>query len=88
VRRRRAEIHAHDTSNWERAEISARLGKIFRIRFELYQRKFLVKFLNNLLSQVTPFLFYTVAATSSSWVSWTSVRWSRSSRRTRICRRR
>jgi len=55
-----AEIHAHDTSNWERAEISARLGRIFRIRFELYQRKFLVKFLNNFLSQVTPFLFYTV----------------------------
>jgi putative ABC transport system ATP-binding protein len=55
-----AEIHAHDTSNYERAEISARLGTIFRIRFELYQRKFLVKFLNNFLSQVTPFLFYTV----------------------------
>src|SRR5687768_8845559 len=55
-----AEIHAHDTSNWERAEISARLGRIFRIRFEFYQRKFLIKFLNNFLSQVTPFLFYTV----------------------------
>src|SRR3982751_6079944 len=55
-----AEIHAHDTSNYERAEISSRLGKIFRIRFELYQRKFMVKFLNNFLAQVTPFLFYTV----------------------------
>src|SRR5437868_202298 len=55
-----AEIHAHDTSNYERAEISSRLGRIFRIRFELYQRKFMVKFLNNFLSQVTPFLFYTV----------------------------
>src|SRR5689334_20052203 len=55
-----AEIHANDTSNYERADISARLGRIFRIRFELYQRKFLVKFLNNFLSQVTPFLFYTV----------------------------
>jgi putative ABC transport system ATP-binding protein len=55
-----AEIHAHGTSNYERAEISARLGRIFRIRFELYQRKFLIKFLNNFLSQVTPFLFYTV----------------------------
>ena len=54
------EIHAHDTSNYERADISSRLAKIFRIRFELYQRKFLVKFLNNFLSQVTPFLFYTV----------------------------
>jgi len=55
-----AEIHANGTSNYERAEISARLGKIFRIRFEFYQRKFLIKFLNNFLSQVTPFLFYTV----------------------------
>src|SRR6185436_9854908 len=35
-------------------------GHIFRIRFEFYQRKFLIKFLNNFLSQVTPFLFYTV----------------------------
>ena len=55
-----AEIHANDTSNYERADISARLAKLFRLRFELYQRKFLVKFLNNFLSQVTPFLFYTV----------------------------
>jgi putative ABC transport system ATP-binding protein len=54
------EIHAHDTSNYERAEISARLGRIFRIRFEFYQRKFMIKFLNNFLSQVAPFLFYLV----------------------------
>ncbi|HKU46381.1 MAG TPA: ABC transporter ATP-binding protein, partial [Burkholderiales bacterium] len=55
-----AEVRAHGTANYERAEISARLGRIFKIRFELYQRKFMVKFLNNFLSQVTPFLFYTV----------------------------
>ena len=55
-----AEIHANGTSNYERAEISARLGRIFKIRFEFYQRKFLIKFLNSFLSQVTPFLFYTV----------------------------
>jgi putative ABC transport system ATP-binding protein len=54
------EVHANDTSNYERAEISARLGRIFRIRFEFYQRKFLIKFLNNFLSQVGPFLFYLV----------------------------
>jgi putative ABC transport system ATP-binding protein len=54
------EIHAHDTSHYERAEISWRLGKIFRIRFQLFQWKFLIKFLNNFLSQVTPFLFYLV----------------------------
>ena len=54
------EVHANDTSNYERAEISYRLGRIFRIRFEFYQRKFLIKFLNNFLSQVAPFLFYLV----------------------------
>lgn len=54
------EIHAHDTVNYERAEFAARLGRLFLIRFEFYQRKFFIKFLNNLLSQVTPFLFYLV----------------------------
>jgi putative ABC transport system ATP-binding protein len=54
------EIHAHDTSNYERAEMASRLGTMFRIRFEYFQRKFLTKFVNNLLAQVTPFLFYTI----------------------------
>ncbi|MFS8086882.1 MAG: ABC transporter transmembrane domain-containing protein, partial [Acidobacteriota bacterium] len=54
------EIHAHDTSNYERAELAARLGLLFRTRFDYYQRKFLTKFINNLLAQVTPFLFYTI----------------------------
>jgi len=55
-----AEIHAHGTSNYERAEFSDRLGRLFRIRFEFYQRKFFIKFLNNFLSQVTPFIFYSI----------------------------
>lgn len=53
-------IHAYDTSNIERADIAARLGQIFKIRFDIYQWKFLVKFINNFLAQVTPFLFYSV----------------------------
>ena len=53
-------IHVHDTSNYERADIAARLGQIFKIRYDLYQWKFLVKFINNFLAQVTPFLFYLV----------------------------
>ncbi|HEY7690427.1 MAG TPA: ABC transporter transmembrane domain-containing protein, partial [Dongiaceae bacterium] len=53
-------IHVHDTSNFERADIVDRLGNIFSIRFRLYQLKFAVKFLNNLLAQLTPFLFYLV----------------------------
>ncbi|MBC6416223.1 MAG: ABC transporter ATP-binding protein [Rhodospirillales bacterium] len=54
------EMHANDTSNWERADLVSRLGHIFLIRFEIYQRKFFVKFLNNFLGQLTPFLFYLV----------------------------
>ena len=54
------EVHANDTSNYERADIVSRLGRIFEIRYELFQRKFFVKFLNNFLSQLTPFLFYSI----------------------------
>lgn len=53
-------VHVNDTSNFERADTASRLGKIFLIRYELYQRKFFVKFLNNLLAQMTPFLFYAI----------------------------
>ncbi|WP_102108687.1 ABC transporter ATP-binding protein [Oceaniglobus roseus] len=51
-------IRAHDTTNFERADIAHRLSRIFRIRYDIYQWKFLVKFLNNFLAQLTPFLFY------------------------------
>jgi putative ABC transport system ATP-binding protein len=54
------EIHSNDTSNYERADIVNRLEGIFLIRFELFQRKFFVKYLNNMLSQTTPFLFYLI----------------------------
>ncbi|KAA3625583.1 MAG: ATP-binding cassette domain-containing protein, partial [Proteobacteria bacterium] len=54
------EIHAHDTSRMERAEISHRLGTIYVIRAELFKRKFFIKFLNNFLAQLTPFFFYSI----------------------------
>src|SRR4029077_11286812 len=41
-----------------RADVVDRLARIYDIRFELYQRKFAVKGLNNFLAQVTPFTFY------------------------------
>ncbi|HEV2560462.1 MAG TPA: ABC transporter ATP-binding protein/permease [Microvirga sp.] len=53
-------VHVHNTRGWERAEIGHRLYELFDIRFRIYRRKFSVKFLNNLLAQVTPFLFYAV----------------------------
>lgn len=55
-----ATIHAYDTTNYERADIAARLGRIFSIRYAIYRWKFLVKFINNFLASLTPFLFYSV----------------------------
>jgi putative ABC transport system ATP-binding protein len=37
-----------------------RLGRLFRIRFRIYQKKFFMKFLNNFITQLTPFFFYSV----------------------------
>ncbi|MEH6473336.1 MAG: ABC transporter ATP-binding protein/permease, partial [Halopseudomonas sp.] len=54
------EIHANDTSHFERARASSRLGSIFEIRLEIYKKKFFIKFLNNFLAQITPFFFYSI----------------------------
>jgi putative ABC transport system ATP-binding protein len=53
-------VHVHNAASWERAEIGHRLFQLFDLRYRIYKRKFVVKFLNNLLAQVTPFLFYSV----------------------------
>ena len=51
-------VTANGTGRWERAEIGGRLYGLFELRLRIYRRKFIVKYLNNLLAQVTPFLFY------------------------------
>ncbi|MGO4573078.1 ABC transporter transmembrane domain-containing protein [Microvirga sp. 2TAF3] len=53
-------VHVHNAYGWERAEIGNRLFQLFDLRLQIYNRKFLVKFLNNFLSQLTPFFFYAV----------------------------
>jgi putative ABC transport system ATP-binding protein len=53
-------VHVHNAGTWERAEIGHRLYELFDIRFRIYKRKFMVKFLNNFLAQLTPFFFYSV----------------------------
>ena len=54
------EIHANDTSLFERTKISNRLARIYDIRFDIYKRKFFIKFLNNFLGMLTPFFFYSI----------------------------
>lgn len=54
------EIHAHDTAQYELADFSHQLGTIFGIRMKIYRLKFLIKFINNFLAQVTPFFFFSI----------------------------
>lgn len=54
------EAHTNDTTNFHRAEITGILSELFFIRFELFQRKFMVKFINNFLIQFLAFFFYAV----------------------------
>ncbi len=42
------------------AKFTDRLGLLFTIRFQIYQKKFFMKFLNNFITQLTPFFFYAV----------------------------
>jgi putative ABC transport system ATP-binding protein len=54
------DIHTQDNARYQLANFARLLGIIYDIRFEIYQRKFFVKFLNNTLNQVTPFFFYAI----------------------------
>ena len=53
-------IQGHGATSYVQSDIADRLGRLFDIRYALYKRKFAVKFLNNLLAQITPFFFYAV----------------------------
>nr|WP_174822694.1 ABC transporter transmembrane domain-containing protein [Ruegeria lacuscaerulensis] len=53
-------LRANGGWRYRRAMISEQLGRLFGIRFEIYQKKFFMKFINNFISQLTPFMFYLV----------------------------
>lgn len=55
-----SEVSNHGTAAVEKSLVAERLEALFGIRYRLYGRKFAVKALNNLLAQLTPFLFYAV----------------------------
>ncbi len=54
------DIHLNDISAYTRSEFSGRLGEIFHIRFDIYRKKFFMKFVNNMMNQITPFFFYSI----------------------------
>jgi putative ABC transport system ATP-binding protein len=54
------DILANDAVKLQLTGFAHLLGTIYDIRFEIYQRKFFVKFLNNFLMQLTPFFFFSI----------------------------
>ncbi|MFK7876421.1 MAG: ABC transporter transmembrane domain-containing protein [Paracoccaceae bacterium] len=55
-----ADLRANGGWRYRRAQFTDRLGRLFDIRFQIYQKKFFMKFLNNFITQLTPFFFYLV----------------------------
>lgn len=54
------ELHTHDASHPMLAEFTRRLSISYWIRVEIFQRKFMIKFLNNFIQQLGPFFFYAI----------------------------
>jgi len=55
-----SDIRTNGGSRYRMSLFSNRLGNLYDIRFEIYQKKFFMKFLNNFINQLTPFFFYSV----------------------------
>ncbi|GHF34480.1 hypothetical protein GCM10017056_02410 [Seohaeicola zhoushanensis] len=53
-------LRANGGWRWRLAEISSLLGRNYEIRFEIYQKKFFMKFINNFIGQLTPFFFFSI----------------------------
>jgi ABC-type multidrug transport system fused ATPase/permease subunit len=54
------EIRSNDTAAYELADFANRMNGVFWVRYEIYIRKFFIKFLNNFISQLGPFFFFTI----------------------------
>jgi len=54
------DIRGNDTSLFEMARFSRELGRVFDLRFEIYKKKFMIKFINNFMAQLGPFFFYSI----------------------------
>lgn len=52
------EIKVHNTFDYEKARLSDQLGNIYFVRYDIFRKKFFIKFLNNFLAQLTPFFFF------------------------------
>ena len=54
------DIKLNGTQRFHLAQFSHTLGRLFKIRLNIFAQKFLMKFVNNFLNQLPPILFYAV----------------------------
>ncbi|MEK9660399.1 MAG: ABC transporter ATP-binding protein [Alphaproteobacteria bacterium] len=54
------DVHAHGTARHELSRFADRMGIVYNIRYEIFRRKYAIKFLNNFLDKVAPFFFYLI----------------------------
>ncbi|MBO9409674.1 cyclic nucleotide-binding domain-containing protein [Shimia sp. R9_1] len=54
------ELRVNGGWRFRMAQTTRRLGTLFLIRLSIYKKKFFMKFLNNFITQLTPFFFYLV----------------------------
>jgi ABC-type multidrug transport system fused ATPase/permease subunit len=52
------ELRRNGGRRYKLAEYSEKLHRMFIIRVEIFNAKYKIKFINNLLTQITPFMFY------------------------------
>lgn len=55
-----SEMHARAGSQLHLLTVSERLYQNFRVRYEIYKRRFLIKLLDSFISQLAPFFFYAI----------------------------
>ncbi len=53
-------VRSFDVRRWRLAILSDRLYENFELRLAIFNQKFLIKFVNNVINQITPFAFYSV----------------------------
>lgn len=54
------EIQVSGSAKFKLAEFSSQLGANYYNRYNIFQLKFFIKFLNNFIAQLTPFFFYAI----------------------------
>jgi putative ABC transport system ATP-binding protein len=54
------DVHANYADRSQLGTFGQHLDRIFRIRYDIYRKKFFIKFLNNFIAQLTPFFFLSI----------------------------